>query len=68
LSQNVYHTANIDATGEHLTHHIARDGDTDTMQFTATHKKALDHYYKELAAYHEKKVTHETAVRSAKTC
>ena len=35
------------------------------MQLTTTHKKALDHYYKELAAYHEKKVTHETAVRSA---
>ncbi len=35
------------------------------MQLTSTHKKALDHYYKELAAYHEKKVTHETAVRSA---
>lgn len=35
------------------------------MQLTATHKKAIDHYYKELTAYHEKKVTHETAVRSA---
>src|SRR5947209_9325295 len=35
------------------------------MQLTATHKKAIDHYYKELNAYQEKKVTHETAVRSA---
>ncbi len=35
------------------------------MLLTATHKKAIDHYYKELAAYHEHKVTHETAVRSA---
>ena len=35
------------------------------MQLTATHKKALDHYYQELAAYHDKNVTHETAVRSA---
>ena len=30
-----------------------------------TQKKAIDHYYQELAAYQEKKVTHETAVRSA---
>src|SRR5437868_1250272 len=35
------------------------------MQLTAIHKKAIDHYYKELSAYQEKKVTHETAVRSA---
>jgi predicted helicase len=35
------------------------------MQTTTAQKKAIDHYYKELAAYHEKKVTHETAVRSA---
>ena len=35
------------------------------MQLTAAHKKAIDHYYKELSAYQEKKVTHETAVRSA---
>ncbi len=35
------------------------------MQLTSAHKKALDSYYKELAAYHEKKVSHETAVRSA---
>ncbi|MGI9061716.1 MAG: type ISP restriction/modification enzyme [Ktedonobacteraceae bacterium] len=35
------------------------------MQITITHKKAIDHYYNELTAYHEKKVTHETAVRSA---
>ncbi len=35
------------------------------MQITAAQKKAIDHYYQELAAYHEKKVTHETAVRSA---
>src|SRR5436190_20171924 len=35
------------------------------MQTTAVQKKALDQYYKELAAYHEKKVTHESAVRSA---
>src|SRR5205823_7559842 len=35
------------------------------MQITTTHKKAIDHYYKELAAYQEKNVTHETAVRSA---
>ncbi len=35
------------------------------MQITPTHKKAIDHYYNELTAYHEKKVTHETAVRSA---
>src|ERR1700676_3323102 len=35
------------------------------MQNTITQKRAIDHYYQELAAYHEKKVTHETAVRSA---
>src|SRR3989440_1089733 len=35
------------------------------MPITTTHKKAIDHYYKELAAYHTHKVTHETAVRSA---
>ncbi len=35
------------------------------MQLTATQKKAIDHYYAELAAYHAHKVTHETAVRSA---
>jgi hypothetical protein len=35
------------------------------MQLTATHKKAITYYYKELGAYHEKKVTHETAVRTA---
>jgi predicted helicase len=35
------------------------------MQITTTQKRAIDHYYQELAAYHEKKVTHETAVRSA---
>ncbi len=35
------------------------------MQPTITHKKAIDYYYKELAAYHAHKVTHETAVRSA---
>ena len=35
------------------------------MQLSATQKKAIDHYYAELAAYHAHKVTHETAVRSA---
>src|SRR5712691_10165008 len=35
------------------------------MQITTTQKRAIDHYYLELSAYHEKKVTHETAVRSA---
>jgi len=35
------------------------------MQMTTIQKRAIDHYYQELAAYHEKKVTHETAVRSA---
>src|SRR5712691_5205285 len=35
------------------------------MQITTTQKRAIDHYYLELAAYHDKKVTHETAVRSA---
>ena len=35
------------------------------MQITTTHKKAIDHYYNELTAYHTHKVTHETAVRSA---
>lgn len=35
------------------------------MHLTTTHKKAIDHYYRELAAYLDKKVTHETAVRSA---
>ncbi|MGB8345389.1 MAG: N-6 DNA methylase, partial [Ktedonobacteraceae bacterium] len=34
-------------------------------QLTTAQKRAIDHYYQELAAYHEKKVTHETAVRSA---
>src|SRR5438309_10456682 len=36
-----------------------------TMQLTPTQRKAIDHYYKELEAYHTHKVTHETAVRSA---
>jgi len=36
-----------------------------TVLITATHKRVIDHYYKELAAYHIDKVTHETAVRSA---
>jgi len=44
---------------------MERDGNQETMQTTTAQKKAIDHYYKELAAYHEKKVTHETAVRSA---
>src|SRR6266496_2659503 len=44
---------------------MERDGNQDTMQTTTAQKKAIDHYYKELAAYHENKVTHETAVRSA---
>ena len=35
------------------------------MQITTVQKKAIDHYYKELAAYETHKVTHETAVRSA---
>jgi predicted helicase len=35
------------------------------MQLTATHKRAIDYYYKELSAFHERKVTHETAVRTA---
>src|SRR5256714_14375446 len=35
------------------------------MHITATHKRAIDHYYQELAAYHTLKVTHETGVRSA---
>src|SRR5258706_6643207 len=36
-----------------------------TMQLTLTQRKAIDHYYQELEAYHTHKVTHETAVRSA---
>ena len=36
-----------------------------TMQLTSTQRKAIDHYYQELDAYHTHKVTHETAVRSA---
>jgi hypothetical protein len=35
------------------------------MDVTPTRKRAIDHSYKELAASFEKKVTHETAVRSA---
>jgi hypothetical protein len=35
------------------------------MQITTTQKRAIDQYYRELTAYAEKKVTHETAVRSA---
>src|SRR6266581_8233360 len=35
------------------------------MQLNTAHKKAIDEYYKELAAYQSHKVTHETAVRSA---
>src|SRR6266480_567371 len=35
------------------------------MQISTTQKKAIDHYYQELAAYHTLKVTHETGVRSA---
>ena len=35
------------------------------MQITSTQKKAIDQYYKELEVYHDHKVTHETAVRSA---
>ncbi len=33
------------------------------MQLNTAHKKAIDEYYKELAAYQSHKVTHETAVR-----
>ncbi len=35
------------------------------MPVTTTQKRAIDQYYKDLALYAEKKVTHETAVRSA---
>ncbi len=35
------------------------------MLLTATQRKAVEQYYKDLAAYRAKKVTHETAVRSA---
>lgn len=35
------------------------------MQLTTSQKRAIEQYYQELAAYQEKKVTHETAVRSA---
>lgn len=35
------------------------------MQISSTQKRAVNHYYKELVAYHTHKVTHETAVRSA---
>lgn len=35
------------------------------MQVTSLQKKAIEHYYQELAVYQDKKVTHETAVRSA---
>lgn len=35
------------------------------MHITGAHKKAIDHYYQELAAYQTHNVTHETAVRSA---
>jgi hypothetical protein len=35
------------------------------MQITSTQKKAIDQYYKELETYHDHKITHETAVRSA---
>src|SRR6266700_2978853 len=44
---------------------IWREGGQRRMQITTTQKRAIDHYYQELAAYREKKVTHETAVRSA---
>jgi len=44
---------------------IVREGYKGNMQITTTHKKAIDQYYKELEAYHDHKVTHETAVRSA---
>src|SRR5205085_5401967 len=48
-----------------VTANIAREGYQGSMQITATHKKAIEHYYQELAAYHAHKVSHETAVRSA---
>lgn len=35
------------------------------MQITASHRKAIDQYYKELTAYQTQNVTHETALRSA---
>jgi len=35
------------------------------MTVTTTQKRAVEQYYKDLAAYAEKHVTHETAVRSA---
>ena len=35
------------------------------MPITATYKRAIDHYYKELAAYGSHNVKHETATRSA---
>ena len=44
---------------------LGRTGEKITMQITSTQRKAIDQYYKELEVYHEHKVTHETAVRSA---
>src|SRR6266700_3165141 len=44
---------------------IWREGGQRCMQITTTQKRAIDHYYQELAAYHEKKVTHTSAVRTA---
>src|ERR1700740_2335889 len=35
------------------------------MLVTPTQKRAIDQYYRELAVYAERKVSHETAVRSA---
>jgi predicted helicase len=35
------------------------------MQITAAHKRAIDQYYKDLTAYQEQNVSHETAIRSA---
>ena len=35
------------------------------MQITTTQKRAIDHYYQELAAYHEKKVTQAALAENA---
>jgi len=35
------------------------------MQLSTVQKKAIDHHYKELAAYQAHNVSHETALRSA---
>jgi predicted helicase len=58
--------ATLDARTLEFQHCLdCQGGVSDFMQITASHKKAIDQYYKELTVYSIQNVTHETALRSA---